>query len=810
MKEIAFNISARAAKLIGQENFANAEGAVIELVKNGYDADATACIIVFRESDSCLYIIDDGEGMTEEVLTKYWMTIGTDHKNNNSATGGKSRIKTGAKGIGRFALDRLGNSCELITNTEKTIPIEWNVSWSQFDGVGINLSDVKATLEEQVEHDLREYVTQILDFVKLPVDFFDKHFTKNTGTAIKISALRDQWDNDSIAHLFQNIEQLVPPLEVNTFGIYLYSEKYADAFGAVSPAPFTDFDYKLTAKVEEDHTATIKIWRKELDVPTLVTRGFFNYDATKSLGDSLNLETFQKECIEIDTTLEHLLPGFKEVDRNDQLSKIGAFDFTFYFLKRGGAAEQDEDERTYPYRPVNYGIRSQLLSRYGGIKIFRDNFRIRPYGEVKSTAFDWLDLGVRATRNPTITRLGYSVRPNQVYGIVNVSRISNAAFQDKSNREGLQENETFSLFKQVLVAIINKFEADRSQVMLAVKTHYEATNPIGIAKTNASEEIKRYKREKAAKAKAADKQAKDNNNKNHTDPTGSSGTTNDSKTTDQQQLDDADKIIDTSEHAINALKKEIEELRQEQKLYRVLASTGLTVSSFAHELKNLSGILIPRSGYLKEVLEDLITPTMLLNTPDYKNPYVMLDDIRTDDERVSQWLDFSLSSLRKDKRKRTKIDLVDYIARLQRTWSSLLSQKHVDLKINKSNFLNVYFRGFEIDLDSIFNNLITNSVEAFVRPDASEKREIILSFSFAQGGISVVYEDSGPGLSPEITEVNQIFEPFFTTKRDARTGEVIGTGLGMWLVKSTIDDYKGTTQIGLNRPGFKLSITLPA
>jgi signal transduction histidine kinase len=152
---------------------------------------------------------------------------------------------------------------------------------------------------------------------------------------------------------------------------------------------------------------------------------------------------------------------------------------------------------------------------------------------------------------------------------------------------------------------------------------------------------------------------------------------------------------------------------------------------------------------------------------------------------------------------------VDYVARLQRTWSALLSQKHVDLKINKSNFLNVYFRGFEIDLDSIFNNLITNSVEAFVRPDASEKREITLSFSFAQGGINVVYEDSGPGLAPEITEVNQIFEPFFTTKRDARTGEVIGTGLGMWLVKSTIEDYKGTTQIGTSRPGFKLSINLP-
>jgi Histidine kinase-, DNA gyrase B-, and HSP90-like ATPase len=657
VKEIAFNISARAAKLIGQENFANAEGAVIELVKNGYDADATACIIVFREIDSSLYIIDDGEGMTEKVITDYWMTIGTDHKNNNSATGGKSRIKTGAKGIGRFALDRLGVNCELVTNTEKTSPIEWKVSWTQFDGAGMNLSDVKATLEEQNGHDLRKYVTQVLDFVELPADFFEKHFTKNTGTAIKISSLRDQWDEGSVTQLFQNIEQLVPPLEVNTFGIYLYSERYPDMFGPVDPAPFVDFDYKLTANVGEDHKATIKICRKELDIKVLQSRGFFADN--KLAGGNFSLAAFQKEEFEIQTSLEELLPGFKEVDREGQLDKIGAFDFTFYFLKRGGAAEKDEDDRTYPYRDVNYSVRSQLLSRYGGIKIFRDNFRIRPYGEVKSTAFDWLDLGVRATRNPTITRLGYSVRPNQVYGIVNVSRISNAAFQDKSNREGLQENDTFSLFKEVLVAIINKFETDRSQIMLAVKTHHEATNPEAIAKANASEEIKRYKREKAAKAKAArEQEARDKANGKAGATDNSDTKSSNQNTSQQEQIDDADKVIDQSEQAINALKQEIDELRQEQKLYRVLASTGLTVSSFAHELKNLSGILIPRSGYLKTVLEEFIKPEMLQSTPDYKNPYVMLNDIRADDERVSQWLDFSLSSLRKDKRKRSKIDLL--------------------------------------------------------------------------------------------------------------------------------------------------------
>ena len=47
MKNIPFKVSARAARLIGRENVATSQGAVTELVKNAYDADAGACAIFF-------------------------------------------------------------------------------------------------------------------------------------------------------------------------------------------------------------------------------------------------------------------------------------------------------------------------------------------------------------------------------------------------------------------------------------------------------------------------------------------------------------------------------------------------------------------------------------------------------------------------------------------------------------------------------------------------------------------------------------------------------------------------------------------
>ena len=82
--DIPFAISARTAHLIGLENFANAEGAIVELVKNSYHADSDICVVVAdikeNKSESSIYIIDNGTGMTYKIIKDHWMTIGTDDK----------------------------------------------------------------------------------------------------------------------------------------------------------------------------------------------------------------------------------------------------------------------------------------------------------------------------------------------------------------------------------------------------------------------------------------------------------------------------------------------------------------------------------------------------------------------------------------------------------------------------------------------------------------------------------------------------------------------------------------------------------
>jgi signal transduction histidine kinase len=781
MSQVPFNVSARTARLIGQENFATADGAVIELVKNCYDADASICLVILDTVTDSLYLIDNGDGMTEDVIRSHWMTIGTDNKQFDFKSV-KKRVKTGAKGIGRFALDRLGKQCEMITKTADHTAVIWTVDWTQFEQKNKNISDIFASVNQISSFEFDSYIAQLVSDLNIPSEILTQ-WEDNKGTVIKIKNLKDDWDEKSIADLYSNLEILIPPLETNVFKIFFYWTEKPIEYGPVSSALFDDYDYKLKAICKSDGDLEVIVERKELNVDGLDRLGFFT--KSKLSGEQYSEEAFKNGSYTKRLNVTNLLPGFKNIDNNKILSKVGPFDFTFFFLKRGGGQEKEEGHGKYPYNAVSYHERAFWLDRFGGVKIFRDNFRVRPYGETNGSAFDWLDLGKRALSNPTVTRPGYRVRPQQVYGVINISRLDNSYFQDKSSREGLQENEIFMVFKEILKGIIEIFENDRNQIMMSLKKIYDDANPKENAKAKADKLIKSRKKSKT-----------------------------DGSNVTPAIIQDGEKIEEEEEvliDAYEAIKEEIDDLVDEQKLLRVLASAGLIVTSFAHELKNLSDRIVPRSEEMRVILDKVIDKDKLASLPDYEDPYIMLDDMKKQDARLENWLKFALSAVRKDKRSRKIINMVAYVEELNRTWVPLLEKRGIILTIDKKHFVEVNFSGHEIDLDGIFNNLIANSIDAFKRVDADDNRIIKLSFVFeAKAGITtVVYEDSGPGLSEDITDPNIIFQPFFTTKRERRTGEKTGTGLGMWIVKSSIESYKGTTEFLETKNGFKLKLVLP-
>lgn len=842
MKNIPFNVSARTARLIGRENVSSAEGALIELVKNSYDADAKNCIVFFDDKyseipkilspeefrkfteflakekilslDECfiyepdraehlfivdlynqkydasertlieknllgtvgIYIADDGVGMTQEVIENSWMTIGTDSKNLDFISSVTGRVKSGAKGIGRFALDRLGEECDLLTKTsESNQTLLWKVDWSDFDKLGATIDGVSARLgfsSEQLEKNFQTLVEKnsVLSSLK---------FSTMSGSHIKVKRVRDAWTYRDIQKIYQELESLIPPAEAGDFRVYVYSNRYDSDFGEVLPNICDDFDYKLSADMDEAGNVNFELIRKELDPlkisPELLKRKFF-------AGSRHSFDRLTGKPVVYQKTFYELLPGLSEVD-SDAHKVIGGFRFTLYFLKR---ISDKKDSEVYLHRSFDSANRKKWLDNNNGIRIFRDNFRVRPYGEIGKAAWDWLGLGRRQAEDPSALRSGrWKVAPNNVSGVINISRISNLGLEDKSSREGIQENRAFTLFKLLVAAMVKEFEQDRSGIY---KEIYAAYSEKKSAPTD--EELSERQEEDAEKLAL--------------------------KIFDDVKKDQKPVVDDSTKLALALLKEKararetddrLEEMKKENSLLRVFASSGITIASFTHELDGLNAKLGNRFDQLEMIFRAYVNMNYQEreDVQNFKSPYYRIGMLRRDDEKVKNWIKYSLRTIRKDKRKRITLNISNYLVNLRDEWQSTLSDRQIYINVSVAS-KNLSMRGYEIDLDCIFNNLIINSADAFKRPGFSGDRNIFITAKSKGNKVAFTYTDTGPGLSKDIMEPSDIFKPTFTTKKN-NLGEEIGTGLGMWLIEKTVEEYAGSATL-LPNAGFSIILEM--
>lgn len=356
-KKIRFNVNAYTAKLIGRENVSNLEGAILELVKNTYDADATKCILYYDEKNKALYIMDNGVGMSEEVIERHWMTIGNSSKSTNFISK-SGRVQTGAKGIGRFALDRTGDTCVMYTkNQESKDIIQWKVDWRDFDKKE-NLTDITAEID-YIKGNLYDNINE-----NKYLDEILKKYFKNTGTIFKITNLREEWNIDLIKNIKKSLATLIPPDIENEFAIYFFYEEQNEKEALIISENIDVYDYKIQFSVQDNGKTIIKLDRNE-------------FDFKDKLDEVIKKAKFKKEDKEyflgkekiINTTLEELVD-------NTETKGLGKFDGIIYFNKISAAKE---DSKKYYYKDITG--RKNFSDIFGGIKLYRDNFRVRPYGE---------------------------------------------------------------------------------------------------------------------------------------------------------------------------------------------------------------------------------------------------------------------------------------------------------------------------------------------------------------------------------------------------------------------------------------------
>jgi len=799
-QELPFKVSARAGKLLGRENFSNAEGAIIELVKNSYDADAKNCFVVFdipfilevfedgterkvlQNHDAKIYIIDNGEGMDSDIIRDNWMQIGTGNKEKNYISPDE-RIKTGAKGIGRFALDRLGYKTEMITLSKSSmVGYKWQMDWTQFDNPDQTISDITASITP-VDINLKDFVTNIFSSPELKKADF------SSGTVLQISNLKDDWIDENIENVYKSLEALIPPKELNIgFDVNFRHLQKPKSFGKVETAFFNDYDYKVFAIYNaEQLKVDIEITRNEIDITEVKKKYAFLFKEAKAPYD---LSTLEKKVFKYSRSINELFRVDLTDEMVEQLINLGPFEMTFYYLKF--IVSQKEE---YPYKPINQRERRSVIDRFGGVKIYRDSFRVRPYGDPNN---DWLKLGSRVSQSPAGAgqRIGdWRVRPEPTAAIIKISRKNNPLLIDKSDRGSLQENETFETFRNLIIRIIHEFELDRSRILNIFYKNYVNE------KTKAQEaEIDRRAQ---ILAEEIVQKRKDTEEKVY----GSLKKTPDlfqQKREEEEKKTYEDAFKDTFKRIEN---ERIENDNEEIVQVRALASLGLIVSSFSHELKEIRNNVHDIAD-LDEGIEKLI-PEQIKEEQEFIDIKNIVTSLKSDTQKIVHWIDYSLNAIKKDKRKRSNLDLHKYFDLLLKDWDALLAERNIKLIIHKDKQINYSLRAFEMDMGTIFSNLISNSIDAFDNLKIIRDRTIQIYLNTKADFLEILFSDNGPGLSKSFDHDREsIFQPFVTSKID-QNGKEIGTGLGMYLVKSVVNDYNGEVALIDQTPGFHLKLFFP-
>jgi K+-sensing histidine kinase KdpD len=201
--------------------------------------------------------------------------------------------------------------------------------------------------------------------------------------------------------------------------------------------------------------------------------------------------------------------------------------------------------------------------------------------------------------------------------------------------------------------------------------------------------------------------------------------------------------------------------------------------------------LIPRNDLLKKILGEYLPMTQFEGMR-FNNPYKELDNMKSEDEKLYNWLQYSLHSIRRNKRDYVDINMEDYFHRFVKSWEPSLSKKNIEIQLTLQGMSQISINAFEMDLDSIYNNFATNSINAFLK-SSTEKKRISIEVKNDHGYMVVDFIDNGCGLSNEYrSNPEVIFNAFETSTVDNKNNK-IGTGMGLFIAKGVVEKFRDST-----------------
>lgn len=752
--------------LVGKDLINEDSIAVVELVKNAYDAQASSVLVKFdstnreeHESLSRIVIADNGSGMSLDDIRDKWLNIAYSDKKLSKQPGGA--FYAGNKGVGRFSCDRLGEHLDLITRTEGGKILHLPINWRDFEIEGEKdrlIQDVPLSVFQIDEASAKK----ITDLKKFPLH----------GTILVITELRSNWERDALLDVKRSLEKFINPNQVfqaESFGIQLSVPSLANVETGL------DYYQKVNGKVKNQVFEKLKFKA--------------TYVESKIVDDGATIAT---------ELVHEGEPVFRLHERNLEYASLGDVRVIVYYLN--------------PYKKAYFTRQTGIRSvEFGSIFLFLNGFRVAPYGDRGN---DWLGLDVRKTQGqtrflasrelvgrieildsedrykPISSREGLKntpqfVRLREGFFMDALKRLERFVVdgldwdsvpanlrQELAGREGLDWEQTSESYTEswdkkrrrialsmlALIgaapdrivrfwfnpALLESIANERSEEVQALIAQIEGFDPKKVDSNLAGglQRVRTLIAEKDAEAKSAKKEAA------------------------------ALRIsIGEKQQQVAKLEGEKETFRAQTLFLQSVAPTEVKdLLAFHHQINHDSTIV---GKYLGKAIREL------RNSPDSERnaALIALEKAVLVNQRIGAVARFATKANFRAAMKKELTDLAAFFDQYIRNVAKDFSASGMDLAVTNTVKKAFEVKASRIELSILIDNIISNASKAIAR-----KLEVSISLSSANM-LLVVFKDNGNGLSSQLPDVETMFEPGITT--------TTGSGLGLFHARRIAQEMGG-------------------
>lgn len=435
-----FKMTARVLAHLGEDLIKDESIALLELVKNSYDAGATKCVVDFNfdifGSLIEISISDNGSGMSLDTIENIWLVIGTDNKKNKLISHYQGRLPLGEKGIGRLGVHKLGNDIKLYSKHSDENEVYVSIDWSK-------LAESKDIDDFKIDYGYSS----------------DSHFlNKQTGTKIIVRNLKGEWNRRKLRSVFRDLTTLNSPFTEKSDSFEVLVSSNNNVFSglpnleAIKNAGLYYGHCTLEGSIITEFSYEFKPWNV--------------LDKIKSRSLTA-LDEYEKVLIhnvEVETETGKVVKREKRLDLNEYNIGRVQFDVIMY----------EKDSSVFSLLNIEKKGLNDYLKENSGIRVYRDNMRVFDYGEPGN---DWLSIDKRR-----LSRSGGSISNSLLLGSVMLDRISSYGLREKTNREGFIEDEAYFAFVDAISYVMDLFiqqrNQDRMNLMSIYKTGKNVTEPV--------------------------------------------------------------------------------------------------------------------------------------------------------------------------------------------------------------------------------------------------------------------------------------------------------------------------------------------